>query len=138
MIQDSIDPATDELLALPASSVQERFWVLDQIKPGDPACNVAVHFGLTGVLDRVALEAAFNEIIRRHEILRANFVMLDGQVMQLVTPTRRMAIHCIDLSSLPESARSAEADRLAGEEAQGPFNLSSGPLLRASLLRLAH
>jgi len=137
MIQDSIDQAADELLALPASSVQQRFWVLDQIKPGDPACNVAVRFGLTGILDRSALEAALNEIVRRHEILRANFVMLDGQVMQLVAPTRDIGMQFTGLTSLPESERAAEADRLASEEAQGPFDLASGPLLRAGLLRLA-
>jgi amino acid adenylation domain-containing protein len=137
MFQDSIDQTSDELLALPASSGQQRFWVLDQIKPGDPACNVAVRFGLTGKLDHAALEAALNEIIRRHEILRANFVMLDGQVMQLVSPAREINIPRTDLTVLPESERAAEADRLAGEEAQRPFQLASGPLMRAGLLRLA-
>src|SRR6267142_195732 len=116
MFQDAIDQTTEELLALPASSGQQRFWVLDQIKPGDPACNVAVRFGLTGKLDRAALEAALNEIIRRHEILRANFVMLDGQVMQLVAPTRDIAIAFTDLTGLLKSERAAEADRMAGEE----------------------
>ncbi len=137
MIQGSLDQATDELLALPASSVQQRFWVLDQIKPGDPACNVAVRFGLTGILDRNALEAALNEIVQRHEILRANFVMLDGQVMQLVAPARRIGIQFTELTPLREPERAAEADRLASEEAQRPFHLASGPLLRAGLLRLA-
>ncbi|HEY6390560.1 MAG TPA: amino acid adenylation domain-containing protein [Bryobacteraceae bacterium] len=137
MFQDCIDQAADELLALPASSGQQRFWVLDQIKPGDPSCNVAVRFGLTGILDRVSLEAALNEIIGRHEILRANFVMLDGQVMQLVSPARKIDIQFTDITALPESERALEADRLAGEEAQRPFNLASGPLMRAGLLRLA-
>ncbi len=137
MIQSSIDQATDELLALPASSVQQRFWVLDQFKPGDPASNVAVRFGLTGMLDRNALEGALNEIVRRHEILRANFEMLDGQVMQLVAPTRSISVQVTDLTSLPELERAVEADRLAAEEAERPFNLASGPLMRAGLLRLA-
>jgi amino acid adenylation domain-containing protein len=137
MIQASIDQATGELLALPASSVQQRFWVIDQLKPGDPASNVAVRFGLTGILDRSVLEGALNEIVRRHEILRANFVMLDGQVMQLVAPTLSIGVQVVDLTSLPELERAAEADRLAVEEAQRPFNLASGPLMRAGLLRLA-
>ncbi len=38
----------NEVLALPASSGQQRFWVLDQLQPGDPSLNVAVRFGLTG------------------------------------------------------------------------------------------
>jgi aspartate racemase len=137
MFQDTIDLTTDELLALPASSGQQRFWVLDQLKPGDPACNVAVRFGLTGTLKHAVLEAALNEIVRRHEILRANFVMLDGQVMQLVAPTRRITIALTELTALPESERAPEADRLASVEAQRPFDLASGPLMRAGLLRLA-
>jgi amino acid adenylation domain-containing protein len=136
IVQDSIDCAPGELVALPASSVQHHFWVLDQLKPGNAACNVAVRFGLTGPLDAVALEAALNEIIRRHDILRANFVMLDGQVTQLTAPARKITIRCTDLSSLPGSERSFEVDRLAGEEAQGPFDLASGSLIRAGLLRL--
>ncbi len=125
-----------EILGLPTSSVQQRFWVLDQLKPGDPSLNVAVRFSLAGRLDAGVLERALNEIVRRHEILRATFSMIDGQVIQLVSPTLRIPLRITDLRSLSEPLQSSEADRLAIEEARNPFALDRGPLLRASLLRI--
>ena len=68
----SLEQQRTELFSLPASSGQQRFWVLDQLKPGDPSLNVAVRFGLTGHLHTAALERAINEVIRRHEILRVD------------------------------------------------------------------
>ena len=43
----------------------------------------------------------------------------------------------MDLSSIPDVERESEALRLANEEARRPFDLSRGPLLRVTLLRLA-
>ena len=133
-------PSTDqinEVLALPASNTQQRFWVLDQMKPGDTSMNVAVRFRLDGPLNVFALETALNEIIRRHEILRANFTILDGQVVQLVVPSRTIEIPVNDLRSWADSDRAAEGDRLAKEHAETPFDLASGPLLHAGVLRFA-
>ena len=42
----------------------------------------------------------------------------------------------MDLSGLEEDEREPEAQRLIGEEAQRPFDLARGPLLRVRLLRL--
>ncbi|HLJ49454.1 MAG TPA: amino acid adenylation domain-containing protein [Bryobacteraceae bacterium] len=123
---------TDEILALPASSAQQRFWVLDQLKPGDPSLNVAVRFGLTGPLNTELFGRALNEIVQRHEILRASFGMIDGQVMQLVAPSMTIPVPIYDLRHDPSLA-----DRHAAEEAKQPFSLAQAPLLRASLVRLA-
>ena len=75
----SVSTFTDSTtLALPASAGQQRFWVLDQLHPGEPSLNVAVRFGLTGQLDPGLLGRALNQIIQRHEILRATFEMYEG------------------------------------------------------------
>src|SRR5271165_5458603 len=132
MVAATQEPA-NEMLALPASSGQQRFWVLDQLQPGDPSLNVAVRFSLTGPLDVPALTRALNEIVRRHEILRSSFDMIDGQVMQIVAPSLIIPVPVDDLRSMPEAA-----DDLASAEARAPFTLSKAPLLRARLLRIAH
>src|SRR5277367_4367742 len=111
----------DEVLALPASSTQQRFWVLDQMKPGDTSMNVAVRFGLSGPLNVFALEMALNEIIQRHEILRANFTIMDGQVVQLVVPSRSLEMPVNDLRSLLEPERTVESDRIAKVHAETAF-----------------
>ena len=88
-----LDFQSDEALALPASPAQQRFWVLDQLKPGDPSLNVAVRFRLTGRLNVLALTRALNEVIRRHEILRSSFQMADGRVIQMVGSTLEIDVH---------------------------------------------
>lgn len=124
------------ILALPVSSGQQRFWFLDQLKPGDPSLNVAVRFELNGPLEPPILQRALNEIVRRHEILRSTFEMLDGYVVQLVAPVLAIHVPVDDLRSLSPSTRQARADRAAEVEAREPFSLAIGPLMRARLLRV--
>ncbi|HWS53530.1 MAG TPA: condensation domain-containing protein, partial [Pyrinomonadaceae bacterium] len=83
------------------------------------------------------LERAFGEVVRRHEVLRTVFATLDGGPVQLILPDCPLKLEVTDLSGLDEPGREAEAARLAAEEARRPFDLSRGPLLRASLLRLS-
>jgi amino acid adenylation domain-containing protein len=122
--------------ALPLSFAQQRLWFLDQLVPGNPFYNVDTTSRLTTALDVAALEQSLNEIVRRHESLRTTFKMVDGYPAQVIAPSLHVNLPVIDLSHLPEEEREAEAARLAQEEAQLPFNLSEGPLLRARLLRL--
>jgi len=61
-------------------------WVLHQLQPDIPY-NESILFRLTGKLNRVALEQSLNEIIRRHEILRTRFQVVEGQPVQIIAPT---------------------------------------------------
>ncbi|HEY9806725.1 MAG TPA: condensation domain-containing protein, partial [Candidatus Obscuribacterales bacterium] len=60
--------------ALPLSFAQQRLWFLDQLVPENPFYNMPSAVRLTGVLNPVALEAAVNQIVQRHETLRTRFV----------------------------------------------------------------
>jgi amino acid adenylation domain-containing protein len=91
---------------------------------------------LTGRLDVKALEGSLNEIVRRHEALRTTFTTIDSQPMQVIAPQLPLTMSVLDLSRLPIDERAVEARRLR-EEALRPFDLERGPLVRASLLRLA-
>ncbi|HIP70970.1 MAG TPA: amino acid adenylation domain-containing protein, partial [Anaerolineae bacterium] len=127
-------PRTAEM---PLSFAQQRLWFLDQLEPGSPFYNIPEALRLTGVLDTGVLERALNEIVRRHEILRTTFPMTDGRPYQHILPELTIPLPVADLRHLPEGEREAAAQRLANEEAQRPFNLVSGPLLRGKLIRLA-
>ncbi|HEV2707133.1 MAG TPA: condensation domain-containing protein [Pyrinomonadaceae bacterium] len=121
----------------PLSFAQQRLWFLDQLDPNNSAYNIARAIRLTGPLDRDALERTINEIVRRHEALRTSFQTVNGEAVQVIAPTQRVALK---VTHLPERSREeleAEARRLAIEHARQPFNLSTGPLLRVGLLRLA-
>src|SRR5687767_9377521 len=62
----------------PLSFAQQRLWFLEQLSPGSPVYNVIEALRLHGALDIPALERSLQEIIRRHEALRTNFVAIDG------------------------------------------------------------
>ena len=132
----SIEPVPREG-ELPLSFAQQRLWFLHQFEPDSNAYNIPIPLHLEGAVEHAVLERTLNELVRRHEVLRTAFVTVDGQPLQVIAPAQRMHLPQVDLSELPESVRRAEANRLAREEAQRPFNLSQGPLLRATLLRLA-
>jgi amino acid adenylation domain-containing protein/non-ribosomal peptide synthase protein (TIGR01720 family) len=122
---------------LPLSFAQQRLWVLDQLEPGSPKYNLPAAVRLTGHLEVAALKQSLNEIVHRHEILRTSFATVDGRAVQIIAPELAIELPEIDLSNLPPSKREAEAKNLASEEAQRPFNLNSGPLVRACLIRLS-
>jgi aspartate racemase len=120
----------------PLSFAQQRLWFLHQLEPDNTAYNMPAAARLTGNLEREALEQSLTEIIRRHEVLRTVFVMEDDEPVQIISPARPVQIPVIDLRHLAENEREAEAMRLATAEAQQPFDLSRGPLIRFTLLRL--
>ncbi len=122
--------------SLPLSFAQERLWFLDQLQPNNPDYNMLAAVRLVGSLNIAALEQSFNEIVRRHEVLRTNFTLVDGQPVQIIAPSLTLKIPVVDLQTLPETKREAEVVRLAQQEAQLPFNLAQEPLLRVTLLKL--
>ena len=82
------------------------------------------------------LHRSLNTIVSRHEILRTTFESEEGQPFQVIKPGIELDLPVIDLTKLYESNRESEIRRLAVEEAQKPFNLSEGPLIRGTLLHL--
>jgi aspartate racemase len=88
------------------------------------------------MLDEGALARSLSEILRRHEVLRTTFASAEGRPVQLITSPQPIDLRVVDLCELPPDEREAQAAGLAREEAQRPFDLVQGPLLRASLARL--
>src|SRR5689334_13550350 len=126
---------------LPLSYAQERLWIFDRLNPNSPVYNVSGGVHLKGHLDLSALERSVNEIVKRHEVLRTNFMIVDGQPRQNVLPDLQLEIPVIDLSKAATVDREEEVQRLveklAAEEVRQPFDLSSGPLLRMKILKLS-
>jgi amino acid adenylation domain-containing protein len=121
---------------LPLSFIQQRFWFLQQLMPESSAYNIPTAVRLKGSLDREALERSFNEVLRRHEILRTTFTAIEGRPAQIIARTLKVELPQIDLRDRPDRERETEARRIALEESQQPFDLSRGPLLRTVLLQL--
>ena len=122
---------------LPLSFAQQRLWFLDQLEPDGSVYNVPIGLRLRGPLNVESLERSLNEIVRRHEVLRASFPSVGGYPLQLISPSLILSLPLVDLTDHPAAERENEAQRLANEEAERSFDLARGPLLRATLLRLA-
>jgi amino acid adenylation domain-containing protein len=123
--------------SLPLSFGQERLWFLDQFEPGSSAYNIFRALRLKGHLNAAVLEQSLGEILRRHEALRTTFITENDQPVQKIAPSGAFILPFLDLSALPEEQREQKARELAGKEAARPFDLTEGPLLRATLLHLA-
>ena len=121
---------------LPLSFAQQRLWFLDQMEPDSPLYNTPAAMRLQGPLDRSALEQSLQEIVDRHEALRTKFPAVHGQPRQVIVPELPLPLPVIELRNLPELEREAKARQLTVEEAQQPFNLAEGPLIRTKLLCL--
>ncbi|HEY0172460.1 MAG TPA: MupA/Atu3671 family FMN-dependent luciferase-like monooxygenase [Pyrinomonadaceae bacterium] len=125
-----------EGVPLPLSFAQLRLWFLDQFDPGSAAYNVPTAVRLNGPLDAGALEKAITEILRRHEVLRTSFTVVDDEPAQVISPAAPAHVPVSDLSELGAEEREAEVQRRTDAEAQLPFSLGEVPLLRVQVLRL--
>jgi condensation domain-containing protein len=123
-----------DLFAFPLSPAQERMWLADRARPGNSSYNASFRWRLEGPLDPDILERAFNEIVRRHEILRATFSRIDRDPVQLIAPSAPLRIEMRDLRLLPAEQRESEMDRLAAEEALRSIDIDKGPIIRVGLL----
>jgi len=75
-------------------------------------------------------------MVQRHDALRITVRVMEGQPVQVIAPSLTIPLPVVDLQAPPEAERPIQAQRLATEEAQRPFDLSQGPLVRATLLQL--
>ncbi|MFP5287797.1 MAG: condensation domain-containing protein, partial [Thermoanaerobaculia bacterium] len=121
---------------LPLSYAQQQLWFLHQLEPGSPAYNLLAHLRLAGDLSVPSLQAALAEVVRRHEVLRTRYALLDEEPVQVPEPPAPFLLTRVDLAGLAAEEGEAEMARLACEEARRPFDLGRAPVLRALLARL--
>ncbi len=123
--------------AFPLSYAQQRLWFLQQLEPESTAYHIPAAVRLKGQLNIEALEKSFNEIIKRHEILRTTFTTINGTPMQVVSSQSNVKLKQTDLSALPPEEREARMRELLESENNRPFDLTKGPLLRLHLIKIA-
>jgi hypothetical protein len=121
---------------LPLSFAQQRLWFLDQLDPGSTEYNMSISARLPGNLDAAALGASLTAITARHEVLRTRLVTgPDGVAYQAIDPPSPFWLPVADVSG--EAGPLAAARALAASDADAPFDLTAGPLIRACLVRLS-
>jgi hypothetical protein len=129
--------AADEVYVLPISFAQQRLWFLAQLYPRSSAYNLFAAWRVRGKLEPSALAVSLLELVRRHEVLRTTFFLMDGEPVQVVTPAPRATLPTVDLRRLSPARRQPELTARLAEAALAPYDLTRGPLLRLVLFPLA-
>lgn len=116
---------------------QKGLWMLSQMADGIRAFNMPGAFRFQGLLDKDALEKAFEALIERHESLRTTFIVIDGEPKQKVTSVQESGFTLRYRDLRAEENQEMKIARMMEEEANSIFDLEKGPLLRAQLIQLA-
>ncbi|VTZ49147.1 Amino acid adenylation domain protein [Methylocella tundrae] len=126
------EPETD----VPLTEAQTEIWLSAQLSDeASCAFNESVTLRLRGRLDRNALTKALNEVIARHDALRAVF-QADGQRMRIL-PSLELDLIERDLERTSRPAAQDAWRDLLAHDARTAFDLVNGPLVRAQLVRFA-
>lgn len=121
--------------AQPLSDCQQRVWRLAAADPHTLwAERIALRLG--GAVGISVLEATFEELVRRHAILRTVFLVVDGRPAQCVRSSARRSLLVVDLQAVSPESRDRFAARVLHRSGQAPFDVRRGPLMRALLIRL--
>ncbi|MEH2059372.1 MAG: amino acid adenylation domain-containing protein [Nostoc sp.] len=134
---------------IPLSFAQQRLWFLDQLELNSASYNLSIGLRLVGTLNVAALEQSLIEIIHRHEVLRTNFVTVDGKPLQIIQTVTNWTVTVVDLQHLStlvlsEASASAEvteqktaAQKLLEQQGIEPFDLAHDALIKAILVVLS-
>ncbi len=113
----------------PLSYGQRSMWFIHKLAPASAAYTITYAARISGALDVPALERAAQALVDRHAVLRTTYAERDGQPVQLVHPQWLVRIARHQLG--PEESELGEWIR---READRPFDLYTGPVLRLTLL----
>lgn len=132
----------DRTQELPLSYAQQRMWFLSQFETGDATYSVSISYNMPAVLrirgqfNVEAMREAFQELVRRHEILRTTFVIDDGSATQFIRDQAKWFLDVRDLSSLPADELEPEVKKLAIDEVGRAFDLVLAHELKTRRTRL--
>lgn len=133
----SMPPTTDEGEPIPLLAAQRQLWLAEQADPGALTHTIPLLLRIDGPLNETVLRASVGDVVRRQPGLRAEFVQVEGEPVQRVTPFGGYDVPLVDLSTLPPQERAARARLLEEETAYEGIDISAAPLLRSRLVRLS-
>jgi amino acid adenylation domain-containing protein/thioester reductase-like protein len=126
-----------EAIEAPLSYSQQRLWFVDQIDPGNPIYNINVTVRITGELQQQKFAELFKEIAQRHESLRTTFVVRDGTPRQRIAARAQVDIEYLTIDDLQGETTERKIHDFAKAHTLTRFNISTGPLVRCSFIRLS-
>ncbi|MCP4104153.1 MAG: AMP-binding protein [Desulfobacteraceae bacterium] len=136
--EDSEIQAASRNRDFPLSLAQEELWFYHK-RSADAyrIWSTPLRYPITGKLDAGILEQSLNDLVMRHEILRAVFPEKNGRPVQKVVPELRVSLQICDISDMPEQEKAGETERQIRLETQQPLDIVAGPVWRVKLIRLS-
>lgn len=132
-----IEPAEPGKTKFPLSYAQQRLWFIDQLEETTPQYNMPTALKFTGRLNEKAMQKSLNALMERHAVLRTVYIKEDDRPFQVINEPSEVNVTRIDLSHLKGEELEQNVKYLSKQEANTPFDLSSDPMLRVTLLSLA-
>ena len=126
-LQLKVGAKEQDVLLFPLSHGQENIWLISRMFPDTPLFNLHNTFRLRMAVDPTVLERAVNEVVRRHEVLRTTFRLVDDTPVQVVLLSLEVPLPVVHLTDDIGGKRTENA-LLA--EAITPFDLEHGPLIQ--------
>lgn len=126
----------EQSCSLPASAIQEQFWLIHKFNPEASGYNVPSLFEINGELDREAFQRSIDRTVSRHEILRTTFASEEGKLLQVIKPEVSIPFNFVDFSKDGEAEKDGRVTSLIQSEVDRPFDLGEGPLLRLIFVQL--
>ncbi len=121
----------------PISSSQMRLWFLQQLEPDSAFYNIPSAIRISGKPDMERFKKSIQEVVNRHEVLRAFFTTNDkGEPEQHISQNLIPEFPITDLTGVPKDQMNAQVQRLLRDEAGKPFNLAEPPLFRIRLFKI--
>src|SRR5271154_404452 len=131
-------PRRSEGSEVPISYGQQQVWLHSQYSTEIPLYNEPVTVHHYGPMDRLALERALTEIVKRHEAWRTVFRWNGPELVQNIQPApKHIEIPFVDVSTIPAPEREAAALKIAAADALARFDLAVGPMYRPRLIRFS-
>ncbi|WET81659.1 amino acid adenylation domain-containing protein [Amycolatopsis sp. QT-25] len=131
------DPVTAAAGHSSLSHGQEGIWFVHRLRPASQAYNTGAAYRIHGALRADVLISGFDEVLDRHEVLRSAIVTVDGTPRAIRVPRHLTRIRVKELDAVPVHDRERRIKEFVDDQAGRPFDLTTGPLLRASLLRFS-
>jgi len=113
-------------------------WLLAEMDPGEPTYNITWALWLEGELNVTALQQAWDSALARHEALRTTFRNESGVPVQVIEDeSANVPLAVTSVEQLSEGEREEACASQIRRLARIPFDLATGPLARAALVRLS-
>jgi iturin family lipopeptide synthetase A len=120
----------------PVSSAQRRIFILQQLDKQNTSYNMPEVVILQGAVARDNLDKACLRMIKRHDIFRTSFGMIEGEPSQIIHSDTSFELLYFEMCN-PESEvmTPEQREKRILEDLLKPFDLSKAPMMRVGLIQ---